>query len=59
MTVTFQLDGQESTALNGGPYFTFPPAISFFVNCETREEVTAIWEKLSKGGTVLMELVKL
>ena len=50
MTATFQLDGQEFMALNGGPVFTFSPAISFFVNCETQEEVDELWEKLSKGG---------
>jgi len=50
MTVTFQLHGQEFTALNGGPEFTFSPAISFFVNCETQEEVDELWEKLSEGG---------
>ena len=47
---TFQLDGQEFFALNGGPQFTFSPAISFFVNCETQEEVDELWEKLSEGG---------
>jgi predicted 3-demethylubiquinone-9 3-methyltransferase (glyoxalase superfamily) len=47
---TFQLDGQEFLALNGGPHFTFTPAISFFVNCETQEEVDELWEKLSEGG---------
>jgi predicted 3-demethylubiquinone-9 3-methyltransferase (glyoxalase superfamily) len=50
MTATFQLDGQEFMALNGGPQFTFTPAISFFVNCETQEEVDELWEKLSEGG---------
>jgi predicted 3-demethylubiquinone-9 3-methyltransferase (glyoxalase superfamily) len=50
MTATFQLDGQEFMALNGGPHFTFSPAISFFVNCETQEEVDELWEKLSEGG---------
>lgn len=50
MTVTFQLDGQEFMALNGGPVFTFSPAISFIVNCETQEEVDELWEKLSEGG---------
>jgi predicted 3-demethylubiquinone-9 3-methyltransferase (glyoxalase superfamily) len=50
MTATFQLNGQEFMALNGGPYFTFSPAISFFVNCETQEEVDELWEKLSEGG---------
>lgn len=46
----FQLYGQEFFALNGGPQFTFSPAISFFVNCETQEEVDELWEKLSEGG---------
>lgn len=50
MTATFQLDGQEFMALNGGPQFFFTPAISFFVNCETQEEVDNFWEKLSEGG---------
>ena len=50
MTVTFQLDGQEFMALNGGPHFTFSAAISFFVNCETQAEVDELWEKLSEGG---------
>jgi predicted 3-demethylubiquinone-9 3-methyltransferase (glyoxalase superfamily) len=47
---TFQLEGQEFYALNGGPQFTFTPAISMFVNCETQEEVDELWEKLSAGG---------
>jgi predicted 3-demethylubiquinone-9 3-methyltransferase (glyoxalase superfamily) len=50
MTVTFQLDGQEFFALNGGPLFTFTEAISLFVNCETQQEVDELWEKLSAGG---------
>jgi predicted 3-demethylubiquinone-9 3-methyltransferase (glyoxalase superfamily) len=50
MTATFQLAGQEFVALNGGPEFTFTPAISFFVNCETQEEIDELWEKLSEGG---------
>ncbi len=50
MTATFQLDGQEFFALNGGPQFTFSLAISFFVNCETQREVDELWEKLSEGG---------
>jgi predicted 3-demethylubiquinone-9 3-methyltransferase (glyoxalase superfamily) len=50
MSGTFQLNGQEFMALNGGPVFTFSPAISFFVNCETQEEVDELWEKLSEGG---------
>jgi predicted 3-demethylubiquinone-9 3-methyltransferase (glyoxalase superfamily) len=47
---TFQLDGQEFYVLNGGPQFTFSPAVSFFVNCETQQEVDELWEKLSEGG---------
>jgi predicted 3-demethylubiquinone-9 3-methyltransferase (glyoxalase superfamily) len=50
MTVSFQLDGQEFVALNGGPQFTFSPAISFFVNCETQAEVDRLWERLTEGG---------
>ncbi len=52
MSVTFDLDGQSFYALNGGPQFTFSPAISFFVNCETQEEVDELWEKLSEGGGI-------
>jgi predicted 3-demethylubiquinone-9 3-methyltransferase (glyoxalase superfamily) len=50
MSATFQLDGQEFYALNGGPVFKFTPAISFFVNCETQAEVDELWERLSAGG---------
>jgi predicted 3-demethylubiquinone-9 3-methyltransferase (glyoxalase superfamily) len=50
MTANFTLDGQEFIALNGGPQFTFSPAISFVVNCETQAEVNEYWEKLSEGG---------
>ena len=50
MTGTFQLEGQQFMALNGGPHFTFSQAISFFVNCETQQEVDELWEKLSEGG---------
>lgn len=50
MTVTFQLDGQEFTALNGGPQFTFSEAISFLVDCETQEEVDELWAAFSEGG---------
>ena len=50
MSATFQLEGQEFYALNGGPHFTFSPAISFFVSCKTQEEVDELWEKLSAGG---------
>ncbi len=50
MMGTFQLDGQEFHALNGGPMFKFTEAISLFVNCETQAEVDELWEKLSAGG---------
>jgi predicted 3-demethylubiquinone-9 3-methyltransferase (glyoxalase superfamily) len=50
MSVTFQLDGQEFFALNGGPLFKFTEAVSFFVNCETQAEVDELWEKLLEGG---------
>jgi len=50
MVAKFQLDGQAFIALNGGPTFTFSPAISFVVNCKTQEEVDEYWEKLSAGG---------
>src|SRR2546425_5092472 len=51
MSATFQLEGQEFFALNGGPQFSFTPAISLFVNCETQREVDDLWEKLSQGGS--------
>ncbi|MDP9138913.1 MAG: VOC family protein [Pseudomonadota bacterium] len=50
MTVAFELDGQEFVALNGGPQFTFSPAISFVVNCQTQQEIDEFWQRLSQGG---------
>jgi predicted 3-demethylubiquinone-9 3-methyltransferase (glyoxalase superfamily) len=50
MVATFQLEGQEFSALNGGPIFKFTPAISLYVSCETQQEVDELWEKLSAGG---------
>jgi predicted 3-demethylubiquinone-9 3-methyltransferase (glyoxalase superfamily) len=50
MSATFELEGQRFMALNGGPLFSFTPAISFFVNCQTQAEVDDLWEKLSAGG---------
>ncbi len=47
---TFQLNGQEFMAMNGGPYFSFAQGTSLFVNCETQEEIDEFWEKLSEGG---------
>jgi predicted 3-demethylubiquinone-9 3-methyltransferase (glyoxalase superfamily) len=50
MGVTFQLEGQEFFALNGGPQFTFTPAVSLFVKCQTQQEVDELWDRLSAGG---------
>jgi predicted 3-demethylubiquinone-9 3-methyltransferase (glyoxalase superfamily) len=50
MIVTFQLEGQDFIALNGGPTFKFTPALSLYVDCVTQEEVDQLWEKLSEGG---------
>lgn len=50
MTVTFELDGQEFIALNGGPVFNFTEAISFYVSCATQEEIDEKWEKLTSDG---------
>ena len=50
MAATFQLEGQEFIALNGGPQYTFTPAISLLVNCETQAEVDGLWAKLTSGG---------
>jgi predicted 3-demethylubiquinone-9 3-methyltransferase (glyoxalase superfamily) len=50
MTASFQLEGQEFVALNGGPQFKFAEAISFVVNCESQQEVDEFWQKLTDGG---------
>ena len=50
MVVNFQLEGQQFTALNGGPLFKFSEAFSFVVNCETQKEIDAYWTKLTSGG---------
>jgi predicted 3-demethylubiquinone-9 3-methyltransferase (glyoxalase superfamily) len=50
MTVSFRLEGQGFTGLNGGPYHEFTEAVSFYVDCETQEEVDALWAALSDGG---------
>ena len=50
MTVSFELDGQPFTALNGGPAFKFTEAVSFMVNCRTQAEVDRFWKRLSEGG---------
>src|SRR5262249_30127841 len=53
MTVVFRLDGQDFIALNGGPQYTFSPAISLSVDCKSQQEVDALWGKLAKGGSNL------
>ena len=50
MSVSFELEGQEFIGLNAGPQFKFNEAISFFVDCETQEEVDDLWEKLTADG---------
>ena len=50
MTVTFEIEGQEFVALNGGPHFTFSEAISLMVQCETQQDIDEMWGKLSQGG---------
>src|SRR5436190_17182711 len=50
MTVEFQLDGRDFIALNGGPMFKFNEAISFWMDCETQQEVDGLWAKLTSGG---------
>jgi predicted 3-demethylubiquinone-9 3-methyltransferase (glyoxalase superfamily) len=56
ITGTFKLAGLELMALNGGPQYTFTPAVSFFVQCQSEQEVDEIWPKLSEGGMALMPL---
>jgi predicted 3-demethylubiquinone-9 3-methyltransferase (glyoxalase superfamily) len=50
MSVSFTLEGKEFIALNGGPHFSFTPAVSFFVRCETQAEVDELWNRLTEGG---------
>ena len=50
LAATFVIEGQEFIALNGGPHFTFTPAISLFVTCQAQDEVDELWEKLCAGG---------
>jgi predicted 3-demethylubiquinone-9 3-methyltransferase (glyoxalase superfamily) len=52
MTIVFELDGQEFMALNGGPHFTFSPAISLRVDCKTQKEIDSLWKKLSADKSV-------
>jgi predicted 3-demethylubiquinone-9 3-methyltransferase (glyoxalase superfamily) len=50
VTVTFRINGQEFTAINGGPHFRFTEAVSFAIDCKDQEEVDYYWEKLTEGG---------
>ena len=52
MTGTIEIEGQEFYLLNGGPQYTFTPAVSFFVSCATQHEIDDLWDKLSAGGKV-------
>lgn len=51
MSVTFELDGQKFIGLNAGPHFKFNEAVSFFVSCETQEEIDDKWARLTEGGS--------
>lgn len=50
LTLTFQLEGQEFIALNGGPHYQITPGVSFFTKCTSQEEIDYYWEKLLEGG---------
>ena len=50
MTMTFEIEGQEFVALNGGPLFKFTEAVSFMVKCESQQDIDEMWSKLSEGG---------
>ena len=52
MTVSFELEGQESVGINGGPQFPFTEAVSFQVNCDSQDEVDRFWDSLAEGGEV-------
>jgi predicted 3-demethylubiquinone-9 3-methyltransferase (glyoxalase superfamily) len=52
MTVSFELNGQEFVAINGGPYYKITPAISFVIDCATQDDVDYYWDRLSAGGSL-------
>jgi predicted 3-demethylubiquinone-9 3-methyltransferase (glyoxalase superfamily) len=56
MGLTIEAGGRQFILFNGGPQFHTTPAISFFVNCETPQEVDGVWEQLAAGGSIRMEL---
>jgi predicted 3-demethylubiquinone-9 3-methyltransferase (glyoxalase superfamily) len=58
LEVSFELNGEDFLALNGGPIFTFSPAISFVVNCETQEEIDDLWTKLRRPGERAMRVAQ-
>lgn len=58
MTMAFQIEGYDFVAINGGPIFKISPVISFFVHCDSEKEIDTLWQKLSEGGTVMMQLDK-
>lgn len=58
MVVNFELCGKKFMGLNGGPMYSFTPAISFFVTCETIDETNEVWAKISSGGQALMPIDK-
>ena len=58
LTMAFRLAGQDFLALNGGPYYSLTPAISFFVSCDTEAELDALWAGLSENGMALMPLAE-
>ncbi|HEX3568764.1 MAG TPA: VOC family protein [Candidatus Saccharimonadales bacterium] len=56
MTIEFEIEGMQFVGLNGGPQFPLTPAISFFVNCVSEDEINGLWQKLTKGGEVRLPL---
>ncbi|MBK6937802.1 MAG: VOC family protein [Chitinophagaceae bacterium] len=58
MVVNFELNGQKFMGLNGGPRYKPNPSVSFFVSCETNEEINTLWAKLAEGGSIMMPLDK-
>ena len=58
MTVAFEIDGYNFTAINGGPAFKINPSVSFFYHSKDEKEIDELWKRLSDGGKALMELNK-
>src|SRR5437868_4515350 len=58
MVVIFTIEGKTIMGLNGGPMFSITPAISFFVACDTEDEIQKIWDRLMDGGKIMMALDK-